>query len=230
MADERRSSRRVHLSGVRVTYESATGERVEADAIDLSSGGLFVRTAAPFPVGKRIALDIQVIGEQGPWAALGRVVWVRERGEGDGAPPGMGVKIIDADDTVLQAIERLVETREHTEPGVGSSQPPPPMAPILAVGNAPEREATLMGVGAAEGQQGPAPGALPREQSVAIDLVAKKVSERPPAPAAARGAAAAAPKEGGGAGRWVVILALLVVAGIAAYVLLDGFLTPPATH
>jgi uncharacterized protein (TIGR02266 family) len=128
MADERRSARRAHIGGVRVTYESATGDRVETVAQDLARGGLFVRAAKPLPVGKRIALEIQVIGEQGTWSALGRVVWTREAADGE-RPAGMGVKLIDIEDSVAAAIDRLVETRERTEPGVGAPSTSPAMAP-----------------------------------------------------------------------------------------------------
>jgi uncharacterized protein (TIGR02266 family) len=226
MAEERRSSHRVRIAGVRVTYESGTGERVETDAFDLGGGGLFVRTAMPLAIGKRISLEIQVIGEVGPWSAIGRVIWTREKGEGDAAPPGMGVKLIDADDAVLAAIERLVETRERTEPGVGkgSKPPPPPVTPVIAV--APERERTLMGVGSAP-EEPPAPPPPSREASVAIDLVTTKaVAAPPPSPPKPP----APVEKGGGSGRLVVILLLLVVAGVAAYVLLDGFLRPPPVH
>jgi len=216
MADERRNSHRVRISGVRVTYESAAGE-VEADALDIGTGGLFVRTAAPLAVGKRISLEIQVIGEKGPWAVLGRVVWTREKGEGDLAPPGMGVKLIDADDGVVTAIEHLVETRERTEPGVGGPGSTPPPAPETRVGERQEsrqREPTLTGVG-------PEPPPPAREQSIAIDLATRKLQ----APAPARPITVRAPATGGG--RWIVVLLLVVVAGIAAYVLIDGFLRPP---
>src|ERR1700734_2186130 len=148
MVDERRTSPRVRISGVRVIYESGSGERVDAFALDLGAGGLFVRTAAPLAVGKRIALEIQVVGEALPWSALGRVVWSREKGQGEKAPPGMGVKLIDADDAVLAAIARLVEMRERTEPGVGRGSTPPPRSPPPPVFVAPpERERTLLGVG-----------------------------------------------------------------------------------
>ena len=224
MAEERRSSHRARISGVRVMYESGSGERVETDAVDLGGGGVFVRTATPLAIVKRLSLEIQVVGESGPWSAVGRVVWTREKGEGEKAPPGMGVKLIDADEAVLAAIERLVETRERTEPGVGKGSNPPP-APVIAIGV--ERERTLMGVGIAPDEPPPKPMALPpREASVAIDLVAKRPASAPPPPTPAHRPVAV---ERGGAGRLVVILLLLVVAGVAAYVLLDGFLRPP-TH
>jgi uncharacterized protein (TIGR02266 family) len=259
MAGDRRTTPRISISGVRITYESASGERIEADALDLSTGGAFVRTASPLAVGKRVALEIQVIGQPGPWAALGRVVWARERGEGALAPPGMGIKLIDADDAVLAGIERLVETRESTEPGVGNpSSPPPrvssvppkaarPIVPVIPVAPAapaitpvvalpPERERTLLGVGVSDDEVATAP---PREESVAIDLVPKRpgaASVRPVAPAPRPEEVGNSPNgadantdvvEKRGAGRWIAILLLLVVAGVAAYVLITGIVKYP---
>ncbi|HZU81639.1 MAG TPA: PilZ domain-containing protein, partial [Polyangiaceae bacterium] len=90
MAEERRSARRASIAGVRVTYESATGDHVETDALNLGPGGLFVLGAKPLPVGKRIALEIQVVGEREPWSALGRVVWTRDAPQGENRPAGMG--------------------------------------------------------------------------------------------------------------------------------------------
>jgi uncharacterized protein (TIGR02266 family) len=178
MAEERRSAPRARLSGVRVTYESAAGDHVETEATNIGPGGLFVLTAKPLAVGKRIALEIQVAGELAPWSALGRVVWAREHDTGQQRPPGMGVKLIDVEDVVVSTIERLVKDRELTEPeiapaaplpsreptvlGVGSSadgtsQVPPerrqtpdaaPPAPIVSV--APSRERTILGVGSAQ--------------------------------------------------------------------------------
>jgi uncharacterized protein (TIGR02266 family) len=244
MSEERRGGRRTPISGVKVTYESASGEQIEADVLDLASGGLFIRTEAPLSVGKRIAVDLNVVGEPVPWSALGRIVWVRAAAE-PGRPAGMGVKLIDMDDATLEAIQRLVETREPTAPGVGDVSPVV-AAPVIAA--APDRERTLMGVGmgsepppANPPSPPPAPAPAsppaevkapeppppvparasgpPREQSVAIDLVAeKRLPKSVPPPAQA--------ESGGGPGRWVVVLLLLAVAGIAAYVLLDGFLRP----
>jgi uncharacterized protein (TIGR02266 family) len=242
MPDERRGSKRAHISRVRVTYESANGQRVDADALDLSTGGLFVRTDTPLVAGKRITLEIEVVGEPSAWSALGRVVWVRPN-TAPGMPAGMGVKLIDVEDAVVEAIDTLVETREPTSPGVGAGAKAEiaPVAPVVMAPPVPEREATIMGVGAAEEDQPaeprperplapavrvpPAPPREPslgREASIAIDLVSKPPSRPPPPPARPQELA-----RGGAEGRWVVILLLLVVAGIAAYVLLDGFLRPP---
>jgi uncharacterized protein (TIGR02266 family) len=194
MSDDRRTARRARLTGVRVTYESAT-EHQQAEVIDLSREGLFIAAVRPMAIGKRVSLEITVAGEPAPWSALGRVVWVRERDQDYERPAGMAVKFIDIEDSVITAIDRLIE-REQTEPGLGIADPEAPAAPapparektMLGVGlrpisvapvvvPAPGREATILGVGRE-------PSVDPREPSLAIDLVAKKApSARPPEPA-----------------------------------------------
>jgi uncharacterized protein (TIGR02266 family) len=261
MAEERRSAPRAHVSGVRITYESAAGDHVETDAINLARGGLFVATAKPLPVGKRIALEIEVVGEPEPWSTIGRVIWVREQPVGDRFPSGMGVKLIDIDDAIVAAIDKLVDAGERTEPGVGvapnlpepswpppAAAPPPvrpiPSAPVAAAVSAPER--TILGVGVATPERYPresaaAAAAEPkpagdaggvreesrrrgpiatRDPSVVIDLAAKGADApaREPYDSSDRNAA---PKRAG-ASRWLLVLLLLAIAGVAAYVLLDG--------
>ena len=135
MANDRRSAPRASLAGIRATYEGAGGDPQDADAVNLSTGGIFLRSDAPLAVGKRVSLDLHVAGEAAPWSALGRIVWVRPADEGDERPAGMGVKLIDVEDTVVDAIERLVASREPTEPGVGESPLTPPR-------QAPPRERT----------------------------------------------------------------------------------------
>ncbi len=144
MSDARRAARRVRLTGVLVAYESATGERHQARVIDLSREGLYIPTATPLAVGKRLSLEIQPIGEPTAWSALGRVVWVRHADDGDERPAGMAVKIIDAEDAVVAAIERLLEAREPTHRGLGFGDTILPVRPARS--DPPAREQTMLGV------------------------------------------------------------------------------------
>jgi uncharacterized protein (TIGR02266 family) len=133
MVVERRKARRAPIPGMRVVFEAAAGERMEADVPDVSSGGLFIRTAKPIAVGKRLSLEVAAVAGVAAWTALGRVVWTRDTGTKH-APPGMGVKLIDADDSVGAAIDRAVEAREKARTG----------AVVV-----PSRERTVLGLGAA---------------------------------------------------------------------------------
>jgi hypothetical protein len=211
MPEDRRSARRARLSGVRVTYEGATGEVHEADVANLSREGLFVASAHPPAVGKRLSLDIQVAGEEGSWPALGRVVWIRSRDEDD-SPAGMAVKIIDIEESIAAAIDRLIEARERTEPGLGGEAAPPAREKPL-------RERTMIGVGIAVGSAraapdvasppspdgGPPAGSVPTAAAVPTAASAPS-SPAPPAPVVlpsrertmlgvGRGAAGADPRE-----------------------------------
>jgi uncharacterized protein (TIGR02266 family) len=245
MAEDRRSAPRASLPGVRVTYESAGGEPREAEVTNLGTGGLFLRSDTPIAVGKRMSLDLHVAGESSPWTALGRIVWSRPADEGPGRPAGMGVKLIDVEDSVLSAIESLVAGREPTEPGVGhgpsapTPQAPPRERTMLGVGNAiaarPEANdlAHVAGAPASapvdvpEGPPEPAieldvppPPVMTPEPSLAIELVAKKVdSGRASAETGAQRRSARAR----GRRRVAAVSALVVVATAAgsAYVYRD---------
>jgi uncharacterized protein (TIGR02266 family) len=252
MPEDRRSAPRARISGARVIYESATGDQTETDALNLARGGLFVRAAKPLAVGKRLAIEIQLAGELVPWSALGRVVWIRQEDEGERRPPGMGIKLIDADDAVIATIDRLVAERAQTDPGVGEVDPskrPVAATPIITSG--PTREKTILGVGsgfpapfappeqrvAPARDAAPPPAAPAREPSLAIDLVAR---ERPSAPSsrtdnerteetlpirprrATPSSSRPAPTKPGNGLRWLVVLIVLAIAAAAAYLLLGG--------
>jgi uncharacterized protein (TIGR02266 family) len=157
MPDERRNARRAPLSGVHATYESATGERHQVLVSDLSKDGLFLQTESLLAVGKRLSLEIVVTGEPAPWAALGRVVWTRS-GPDPSGPPGMGVKLIDVEDSVAAAIERFLASRVSQKPTAGFAPAPPREKTMVGVGLAQRpvvpgarvgREKTVLGIGLA---------------------------------------------------------------------------------
>ena len=160
MVDERRRDPRARSGGA-VRCESATGKELVSRWLDLGSGGLFVETDEPTPMGTLLTLEIEIPGERAAASAAGRVTWVREAPSADGKPSGMGITFIDVDDTVLASIGRFlareapseahaqspnaVPSRERTVLGVGRSAQTPaaaasPRAP------APSREKTVLGV------------------------------------------------------------------------------------
>ena len=112
---------------MKLTFESATDEPEEGEALDVSSDGLFIQTAKPAAVGKRLAIEVRLPSGDQSWSALGRVMWSRT-GLGATRPSGMGVQLIDIDEAALDAIQRLLESlppaRERTVRGVGVAAPP----------------------------------------------------------------------------------------------------------
>ena len=70
-----------------VTYESE-GDLQKDLVTDVSSGGLFVRTASPLPIGTEIALQVIVPPNNLAVSVQGRVTWVREQT----GTEGMGIQ------------------------------------------------------------------------------------------------------------------------------------------
>ncbi|HEY3816848.1 MAG TPA: PilZ domain-containing protein [Polyangiaceae bacterium] len=127
MQQERRSAHRARVPGAHVTYESASDAAQDGEALDISAGGMFIRTAKPAPVGRRLAIELRLAGDGRSFSALGRVMWTRPSA-GPFKPSGMGVQLIDIDEAALHAIERAVASmppaRERTVRGVGTPAPP----------------------------------------------------------------------------------------------------------
>jgi hypothetical protein len=178
MSEERRENRRAILPGTRATFEGANGRREQVDVGNLSPVGLFLCTESPLPMGKRLSLEIQAMGQAAPWAALGRVAWVRWLAD-DAGPAGMGVKLIDIEDEVAATIGQLVERLNPPVPG--------------AIPDAPASRPRVPGAGTLPPATGWAepmpPQVLERQvreraelgaQNVAIDLVMKKPAASQP--------------------------------------------------
>src|SRR5258706_11879533 len=114
MENESRQHARAQLSAIRVRFErAADGESTteELEALDIGRGGLFLKTASPLAVGKRLELEVHVGGESKPIAVLARVAWVREADGGEKLPAGMGLKFIDVEEEALERIGELVSKR-----------------------------------------------------------------------------------------------------------------------
>ncbi|MDP9001293.1 MAG: PilZ domain-containing protein [Myxococcota bacterium] len=250
MAEERRSAPRARISGVRVIFESAGGDPVETGALNIGRGGLFVTAPQPPAVGKRIALEIQVTGEATPWSALGRVVWTRGRDAGQGRPPGMGVKLIDVEDSVLATIDGLVDgceeidqreiepmtatTREATLLGVGTSTIETAAAKPIVLA-APGRENTGVGVSVGSAPSTPLPLAPRNPVPPRTPSFHEPNGNREPSVvidlvtrdgvAAYDGPSASDEPtviRRRGMGRWVLASVFLAIAAAAAYAFLNG--------
>ncbi|HEY6462470.1 MAG TPA: PilZ domain-containing protein, partial [Polyangiaceae bacterium] len=194
MAAERRRVPRAVVPGMRVVFEDAAGQRVDADVIDVGSGGVFIRTAAPLAVGKRISLQVGAVAGVAEWSALGRVVWTRETGAA-GAPPGMGVTLIDVDDAVVAAVDRLVASRSHAPSAAkfADEAPTAPAAPsvpaILAASAAPESGPISRSAPASRG--GPDVHGMPTRE-VVVPRMVLALATRPDTAAASAASSSAA--------------------------------------
>lgn len=77
---------------------------------NISEGGLFVATEAPYDVGESVELSLSLMGDQ-PEVLRGVVRWVRPGGTSGGLPAGMGVQFVDMSEAVTRALQSFVDSR-----------------------------------------------------------------------------------------------------------------------
>jgi uncharacterized protein (TIGR02266 family) len=112
MTQDTRKDRRVKIVSLNVRYKSATvDEFIENHAYDVSRGGIYIKTANPFPAGTLLKFEIRLASDQAVIAGVGRVVWKRDSTQSTGERPGgMGVKFIKIDAPSTAVIDKLVNT------------------------------------------------------------------------------------------------------------------------
>jgi uncharacterized protein (TIGR02266 family) len=113
MTQDTRKDRRVKIVSLNVRYKSATvDEFIENHALDVSRGGIYVKTGSPFPPGTLLKFEIRLASDQAVITGVGRVVWKRDGNQGTGdRPAGMGVKFIKIDDPSRALIDKLLNAR-----------------------------------------------------------------------------------------------------------------------
>jgi len=80
-------------------------------ANNISEGGVFIATVDPPSVGTEIGFELVLGGER--FLVMAVVCWVRdEHAAKPGVPAGCGVKWLNVEDGMLEAIQRFVEVRD----------------------------------------------------------------------------------------------------------------------
>ena len=117
MAEGNRKDPRARVLNMTVRYKSATvDEFIENHSHDISRGGIFIKTRAPFPAGTLLKFEVRIAEDQRLMQGVGRVVWRREpeRAE-EGFPAGMGIKFIKTGEGAAELISQIVAAREGEE-------------------------------------------------------------------------------------------------------------------
>ncbi|RLB55233.1 MAG: hypothetical protein DRJ42_06775 [Deltaproteobacteria bacterium] len=110
MADTRKD-RRAPVS-LKVRFKSATvDEFVEQYAVDVSRGGIFIKSKNPMSIGTLLKFEFQLKDESRLIHGVGRVVWKREGSGGEDKPPGMGIKFIKMDPQSRALVEKIAAAR-----------------------------------------------------------------------------------------------------------------------
>lgn len=108
--DDRRQHERVPLS-ILVQYRFDTFENFLAEySVNISAGGMFIKTAKPHEEGSMIYLQFYLQGGEKLIEGLGRVVRVNPP-EKYGKDAGMGVEFVNFDDESSELINEIVASR-----------------------------------------------------------------------------------------------------------------------
>ena len=124
-------------------------EFVERHAADLASSGMFMRTESPLEIGAFVELECRGDDDEALFAALGRVVRVRELADArEGFPAGMALQFLRVDKGAERALEqaerssrfglrveaddRSWSAQQRVSQGL-STPPPPPAAPATRI-------------------------------------------------------------------------------------------------
>jgi molecular chaperone DnaK len=127
--DKRTGERTPVGLAVRLSY-GTVDEFVDKFAVNISRGGVFIRTREPKPVGTALVLELKLHGGATVLRARGVVRWIQSESATARPPtaPGMGVQFTELDAEARALVERMVSLKERrgVAPGVAS---PAPMAP-----------------------------------------------------------------------------------------------------
>jgi len=185
MGQDKRRERRVEAKlAIRLAF-GTLDEFVERYALNVSRGGIFVRSRDPHPVGTPVTLDVQLA--TGEKVVRGRGVVVRTTapsapGEAR-SEPGMGIRFTELDAESRALVDLIVSTR----PGAGQGSDPPdpdgapeaaaavlqPPAPIARISTVPALAVPQAVAAPAAGQgtvAGARPAPRPPARIVGIDL------------------------------------------------------------
>jgi uncharacterized protein (TIGR02266 family) len=133
---------------LKIKFKSETLEQfIERYAVDVSQGGIFIRTKEPLAVGTQMKFEFQLRDASPLIAGEGTVVWTRENDPSRPAiAPGMGVRfdrLADGSQTVLERILAEKAKQAPVRPAESSGKTPLFTDTPTRVAPAPVTEALL---------------------------------------------------------------------------------------
>ncbi len=106
---ESRGNARVAL-GVRVDLRSEN-TFFTGFSENISEGGLFIATEAPYHVGEELDVELSMMGDGIPLKQRVVVRWVRPTEAAGGLPAGMGVQFLTLTDEDREMLQQFVDSR-----------------------------------------------------------------------------------------------------------------------
>jgi molecular chaperone DnaK len=108
---KRQHTRHAFAGIIRIDVGSAA-EFLEAHAKNISTGGMFIQSTQPLPIGNAVEITVRTAEGETFFTAKGEVVWIRRKDEGI---PGMGVRFTDLPPASAEIVERIVAVNPPDE-------------------------------------------------------------------------------------------------------------------
>jgi uncharacterized protein (TIGR02266 family) len=107
---------------LKIKFKSSTLEQfVERYSVDISQGGIFIRTKSPLEVGTPLRFEFQLKDASPLITGEGTVVWTREHDpQRSGLAPGMGVRFDRLPSESQQILNRILEQKK-SRPAAGAA-------------------------------------------------------------------------------------------------------------
>ncbi len=124
--DKRAGERMPVGLGVRLSY-GTLDEFVDRFAVNISRGGVFIRTREPRPVGTRVSFELRLHTGEVVIRGEGVVRWIQAESASSRPPttPGMGIQFTDLDEGSRALVERMVMLKERRGMAPGVATPAP---------------------------------------------------------------------------------------------------------
>ena len=106
MEERRHACPRIKIN-LKTTFKHS-GVTVSADILNLSSGGIFIKTDYPLPLDATFSLRFHLPGDPEPLDTEGQVVWIKQ--ESKASPSGMGVQFIKISPWHKKRLQAFVES------------------------------------------------------------------------------------------------------------------------
>jgi len=98
---------------LKIKFKSASLDQfIERYSVDVSRGGIFIRTKEPLAVGTQLKFEFQLQDASSLIAGEGTVVWIREHDPSrTGVAPGMGVKFDKLQSASQQVLDKILSEK-----------------------------------------------------------------------------------------------------------------------
>jgi uncharacterized protein (TIGR02266 family) len=96
---------------LRVYYGPSQNRLLYSFSLDISSGGLFLKTEIPFAVDESLLLSFTLPGDSDPISTRARVAWVNltDNPKKPDLPQGIGIEFVGLSEDGLKSIQTLLK-------------------------------------------------------------------------------------------------------------------------